>query len=105
MILLFCLLELKGTSSLKQLFVFSRKTFYFQSMSKSLILFAECEKEPGSLMWVFVLVGNIIRGMGETPIMPLGISYVEDFAKAENSPLYIGKSASIWSYVKHKKCS
>ncbi|XP_019345149.1 solute carrier organic anion transporter family member 1A2 [Alligator mississippiensis] len=51
---------------------------------------AECEKEPGSLMWVFVLVGNIIRGMGETPIMPLGISYVEDFAKAENSPLYIG---------------
>uniref|UniRef100_A0A7M4F0L8 Solute carrier organic anion transporter family member n=1 Tax=Crocodylus porosus TaxID=8502 RepID=A0A7M4F0L8_CROPO len=51
---------------------------------------AGCEKEPGSLMWVFVLVGNIIRGMGETPIMPLGISYVEDFAKAENSPLYIG---------------
>ncbi|NWQ82041.1 SO1A2 protein, partial [Columbina picui] len=50
----------------------------------------ECEKEPGSLLWVFVMVGNIVRGMGETPIMPLGVSYLEDFAKAENSPFYLG---------------
>uniref|UniRef100_A0A8C3NIR8 Solute carrier organic anion transporter family member n=1 Tax=Geospiza parvula TaxID=87175 RepID=A0A8C3NIR8_GEOPR len=49
----------------------------------------ECEQEPGSLLWVFVMVGNIVRGMGETPIMPLGISYLEDFAKAENSPFYL----------------
>ena len=52
---------------------------------------AECVKEMKSLMWIYVLVGNIIRGIGETPIMPLGISYIEDFAKSENSPLYIGK--------------
>ncbi|EMP25016.1 Solute carrier organic anion transporter family member 1A6 [Chelonia mydas] len=51
---------------------------------------AECEQKSGSLMWVFVLVGNMIRGIGETPIMPLVISYVEDFSKAENSPFYIG---------------
>lgn len=51
---------------------------------------AECIKEMKSLMWIYVLVGNIIRGIGETPIMPLGISYIEDFAKSENSPLYIG---------------
>ncbi|XP_067551962.1 solute carrier organic anion transporter family member 1A2 isoform X4 [Pseudorca crassidens] len=51
---------------------------------------SECVKEVKSLMWVYVLVGNIIRGIGETPIMPLGISYIEDFAKSENSPLYIG---------------
>ncbi|XP_045040133.1 solute carrier organic anion transporter family member 1A2 isoform X2 [Desmodus rotundus] len=51
---------------------------------------SECVKEVKSLMWVYVLVGNVIRGIGETPIMPLGISYVEDFAKSENSPLYIG---------------
>ncbi|XP_031236904.1 solute carrier organic anion transporter family member 1A4-like [Mastomys coucha] len=51
---------------------------------------AECVKEIKSLMWIYVLVGNIIRGMGETPIIPLGISYIEDFAKSENSPLYIG---------------
>ncbi|XP_033918951.1 solute carrier organic anion transporter family member 1A2-like [Melopsittacus undulatus] len=50
----------------------------------------ECEKEPGSLLWIFVMVGNIVRGMGEAPIMPLGISYLEDFAKAENSPFYMG---------------
>ncbi|KAL8222295.1 UNVERIFIED_CONTAM: hypothetical protein K2H54_075391 [Gekko kuhli] len=50
----------------------------------------ECEKQAGSSMWVFLLVGNIIRGVGETPITPLGISYVEDFAKSENSPFYIG---------------
>ncbi|XP_010614058.1 solute carrier organic anion transporter family member 1A2 isoform X3 [Fukomys damarensis] len=51
---------------------------------------AACVKEVKSFMWVYVLVGNIIRGMGETPIMPLGISYIEDFSKSENSPLYIG---------------
>ncbi|XP_042324634.1 solute carrier organic anion transporter family member 1A2 isoform X2 [Sceloporus undulatus] len=50
----------------------------------------ECEKKIRSTMWVFVLVGNIIRGIGETPIAPLGISYVEDFARTENSPFYIG---------------
>ncbi|XP_060135145.1 solute carrier organic anion transporter family member 1A2 isoform X3 [Zootoca vivipara] len=50
----------------------------------------ECQKQAGSLMWVFVLVGNIVRGVGETPIAPLGISYVEDFARTENSPFYIG---------------
>ncbi|XP_066489875.1 solute carrier organic anion transporter family member 1A2 [Tiliqua scincoides] len=50
----------------------------------------ECEKQAGSLMWVFVLVGNLIRGIGETPVAPLGISYVEDFARTENSPFYIG---------------
>uniref|UniRef100_G1NLJ6 Solute carrier organic anion transporter family member n=1 Tax=Meleagris gallopavo TaxID=9103 RepID=G1NLJ6_MELGA len=50
----------------------------------------KCEKEPGSLLWIFVMVGNLIRGMGETPIMPLGISYLEDFAKTENSPFYQG---------------
>uniref|UniRef100_A0A8C6HKE0 Solute carrier organic anion transporter family member n=1 Tax=Mus spicilegus TaxID=10103 RepID=A0A8C6HKE0_MUSSI len=49
----------------------------------------ECGREIKSLMWIYVLVGNI-RGMGETAIMPLGISYIEDFAKSENSPLYIG---------------
>ncbi|XP_068134135.1 solute carrier organic anion transporter family member 1A2-like [Hyperolius riggenbachi] len=43
-----------------------------------------------SLMWLFVLVGNILQGIGETPIEPLGLSYVDDFAKVENSPFYIG---------------
>ncbi|XP_076424333.1 solute carrier organic anion transporter family member 1A5-like isoform X2 [Peromyscus maniculatus bairdii] len=50
----------------------------------------ECMKEIKSSMWIYIMVGNVIRGAGETPIMPLGISYIEDFAKSENSPLYIG---------------
>nr|XP_047902757.1 solute carrier organic anion transporter family member 1A2 isoform X4 [Anser cygnoides]XP_047902758.1 solute carrier organic anion transporter family member 1A2 isoform X4 [Anser cygnoides] len=50
----------------------------------------ECVMESGSLLWIFVMAGNIVRGMGETPIMPLGISYLEDFAKTENSPFYLG---------------
>ncbi|XP_037059344.1 solute carrier organic anion transporter family member 1A5-like [Peromyscus leucopus] len=50
----------------------------------------ECIKEIKSSMWIYIMVGNVIRGAGETPIMPLGISYIEDFAKSENSPLYIG---------------
>uniref|UniRef100_A0A8C6HJW8 Solute carrier organic anion transporter family member n=1 Tax=Mus spicilegus TaxID=10103 RepID=A0A8C6HJW8_MUSSI len=49
---------------------------------------AECVKEIKSSM-IYVLVGNIIRGIGETPLLPLGVSYIEDFAKSE-SPLYIG---------------
>ncbi|XP_009566418.2 solute carrier organic anion transporter family member 1A2 [Cuculus canorus] len=50
----------------------------------------ECERKPRSLLWIFVMIGNIVRGMGETPIMPLGVSYLEDFAKPENSPFYLG---------------
>ncbi|XP_017349320.1 solute carrier organic anion transporter family member 1C1 [Ictalurus punctatus] len=51
---------------------------------------AGCLNEPGSNLWVYVFLGNAIRGIGETPLMPLGISYVDDFAKAENSAFYIG---------------
>ncbi|XP_069484523.1 solute carrier organic anion transporter family member 1A2-like isoform X1 [Ambystoma mexicanum] len=54
------------------------------------IMSAECEQEAESLMWVYVLMGNVLRGIGETPIAPLGLSYLDDFAKAENSPFYIG---------------
>lgn len=42
-------------------------------------------------MWVYVFLGNALRGIGETPVTPLGISYIDDFAKAENSPFYIGE--------------
>ncbi|XP_077565697.1 solute carrier organic anion transporter family member 1C1 [Stigmatopora nigra] len=47
-----------------------------------------CEKS-GSSMWIYVFLGNALRGIGETPVTPLGISYIDDFAKAENSPFYI----------------
>uniref|UniRef100_A0A3P9LWM2 Solute carrier organic anion transporter family member n=1 Tax=Oryzias latipes TaxID=8090 RepID=A0A3P9LWM2_ORYLA len=48
-----------------------------------------CVLEPGSHMWIYVFLGNALRGIGETPVTPLGISYIDDFAKPENSPFYI----------------
>lgn len=48
-------------------------------------------RESGSNMWVYVFLGNALRGIGETPVTPLGISYIDDFAKPENSPFYIGE--------------
>ncbi|XP_047242350.1 solute carrier organic anion transporter family member 1C1-like isoform X1 [Girardinichthys multiradiatus] len=49
-----------------------------------------CEQESSILMWMFVLLGNVLRGIGETPVQPLGISYIDDFAESENAALYIG---------------
>ncbi|XP_028810163.1 solute carrier organic anion transporter family member 1C1-like isoform X2 [Denticeps clupeoides] len=53
---------------------------------------AGCQKgeEEGSPMWVMVMLGNMIRGIGEATIGPLGISFIDDFARPENSAFYIG---------------
>ncbi|NWR67748.1 SO1C1 protein, partial [Bucorvus abyssinicus] len=50
---------------------------------------AGCEKESSSYMWIYILLGNMLRGIGETPITPLGISYLDDFAKEEDVPVYV----------------
>ncbi|KAL2102532.1 hypothetical protein ACEWY4_001700 [Coilia grayii] len=51
-----------------------------------------CEEgeEDGSSMWVMLLMGNMIRGIGEATIGPLGVSFIDDFARPENSAFYIG---------------
>uniref|UniRef100_UPI00358F59A2 solute carrier organic anion transporter family member 1C1-like n=1 Tax=Myxine glutinosa TaxID=7769 RepID=UPI00358F59A2 len=49
-----------------------------------------CQHEVRSKMWLLVLLGNILRGIGETPIVPLGLSYLDDFSRPENSALYVG---------------
>ncbi|XP_021044525.1 solute carrier organic anion transporter family member 1B2 [Mus pahari] len=49
-----------------------------------------CEKGSKSYTWIYVLMGNMLRGIGETPIVPLGISYIDDFAKEGNSSTYLG---------------
>uniref|UniRef100_A0A6Q2XFB6 Solute carrier organic anion transporter family member n=1 Tax=Esox lucius TaxID=8010 RepID=A0A6Q2XFB6_ESOLU len=41
-------------------------------------------------MWAYVFLGNVLRGIGETPVQPLGISYIDDYARPENAALYIG---------------
>ena len=43
-------------------------------------------------MWVYVFLGNLLRGFGETPIQPLGIAYLDDFASQDNAAFYIGNS-------------
>ncbi|TMS02718.1 solute carrier organic anion transporter family, member 1D1 [Larimichthys crocea] len=48
-----------------------------------------CEKAAGSSLWIYIFVGNMLRGIGETPIMPLGVSYLDDFSSEENSPFYL----------------
>ncbi|XP_032761371.1 solute carrier organic anion transporter family member 1B3 isoform X1 [Rattus rattus] len=49
-----------------------------------------CEKGLKSHMWIYVLMGNMLRGIGETPIVPLGISYLDDFAKEGHTSMYLG---------------
>lgn len=49
-----------------------------------------CEKSAGSSLWIYVFIGNMLRGIGETPIMPLGVSYLDDFSREENTPFYLG---------------
>uniref|UniRef100_A0A8C6ZPI3 Solute carrier organic anion transporter family member n=1 Tax=Nothoprocta perdicaria TaxID=30464 RepID=A0A8C6ZPI3_NOTPE len=68
-----------------------------QDANKTLLEFSQagCEKETSSYMWIYILLGNMLRGIGETPITPLGISYLDDFAKEENAPLYIASLHTI----------
>ncbi|XP_041112162.1 solute carrier organic anion transporter family member 1C1-like [Polyodon spathula] len=49
-----------------------------------------CEHDGVSLMWVAVLLENMLRGVGEATISPLGISLIDDLASPENSAFYIG---------------
>ncbi|KAK7130266.1 hypothetical protein R3I93_019790 [Phoxinus phoxinus] len=55
-------------------------------------LVSGCQKgeEESSPTWVIVLLGNIIRGIGEASIGPLGMSFIDDYAHPENSAFYIG---------------
>uniref|UniRef100_A0A4W3J2I0 Kazal-like domain-containing protein n=1 Tax=Callorhinchus milii TaxID=7868 RepID=A0A4W3J2I0_CALMI len=41
-----------------------------------------------SKMNILVLLGNLLRGVGEAPILPLGISYMDDHSKEENLAFY-----------------
>uniref|UniRef100_A0A673LHS9 Solute carrier organic anion transporter family member n=1 Tax=Sinocyclocheilus rhinocerous TaxID=307959 RepID=A0A673LHS9_9TELE len=50
---------------------------------------AGCEKAASSSLWLYVFLGNMLRGVGETPVMPLGLSYLDDFSREENTALYM----------------
>lgn len=61
-------------------------------MMAAVCLHQACVRESGSYMWVYVFLGNVLRGIGETPLIPLGFSYIDDFAKADESPFFIGEA-------------
>ncbi len=44
---------------------------------------------------MIVLFGNILRGIGEASIGPLGMSFIDDYACPENSAFYIGEKIII----------
>lgn len=52
----------------------------------------EVESSP---TWVIVLFGNILRGIGEAGIGPLGMSFIDDYARPGNSAFYIGEKINI----------
>ena len=45
-----------------------------------------------SSLYILVLLGNILKGVGHTPVHSLGMSFIDDFSSRRNLPLYIGKS-------------
>ncbi|XP_072530358.1 solute carrier organic anion transporter family member 1C1-like [Salminus brasiliensis] len=53
---------------------------------------AGCDEgqEEGSPMWIILLLGNVIRGIGEATVGPLGMSFIDDYARPENTAFYIG---------------
>uniref|UniRef100_A0A674E7L3 Solute carrier organic anion transporter family member n=1 Tax=Salmo trutta TaxID=8032 RepID=A0A674E7L3_SALTR len=65
------------------------KEVYCVPVCLCMIPSVDCVRDSSSHMWIYVFLGNAVRGIGETPVTPLGISYIDDFAKAENSAFYI----------------
>ncbi|XP_036617129.1 solute carrier organic anion transporter family member 1B1-like [Trichosurus vulpecula] len=60
-----------------------------------ILLESSCKNESTSPMWIYVMLGNMLRGIGESPLGPLGIAYIDNFAKEGHSPFYIGLLQSL----------
>lgn len=78
-------------NSLEVNFQYSKEQKYeYLIKIKHSLAYLGWEKESDSYTWVYVLMGNLLRGIGESPIQPLGISYLDDFAKEGETSFYMG---------------
>ncbi|XP_044534295.1 solute carrier organic anion transporter family member 1B1-like [Gracilinanus agilis] len=62
----------------------------FGNNKSSVPLESGCKSESGLPTWIYIMIGNMLRGIGETPIGTLGITYIDNFAKEGHSVFYIG---------------
>ena len=65
---------------------------------KHSLVYKGLERDSETYAWLLVLMGNMLRGIGETPIQPLGISYLDDFAKEGDSSFYLGNVQKILDF-------
>ncbi|CAK8681292.1 unnamed protein product [Clavelina lepadiformis] len=68
------------------------------SSNSSVIQEQNCDEQndaESSNLYIFILIGIMITGIGGSPLQPLGFSYVDDHATKHNAALYIGIVTSI----------
>ena len=58
----------------------------------------EVSRDDTSL-YIFIAAGSVLKGMGHTPLHPLGISFIDDFAARRNSAFYVGENYLFASIV------
>uniref|UniRef100_A0A4W4G2B6 Solute carrier organic anion transporter family member n=1 Tax=Electrophorus electricus TaxID=8005 RepID=A0A4W4G2B6_ELEEL len=71
-------------------FLMGRQNVMQQHLPGNYFLCIDLGEENGSPTWILVMFGNVIRGIGEATVGPLGVSFIDDFARPENSAFYIG---------------
>uniref|UniRef100_H2YLU3 Solute carrier organic anion transporter family member n=1 Tax=Ciona savignyi TaxID=51511 RepID=H2YLU3_CIOSA len=76
-------LSTTSTSNHSQTFTFAEITPHSTSCEME-------EEKANSNMYIFIIVGMMVCGIGGAPTQPLGLSYVDDHASEHNSALYIG---------------
>ncbi|XP_075066912.1 solute carrier organic anion transporter family member 1C1-like [Mixophyes fleayi] len=69
---------------------FKNQKLFSRTAKTRLSINPECERDAERSKWIYVLLGNLLRGVGEAPIQPLGISYIDDYAEENNAAFYIG---------------
>lgn len=45
-----------------------------------------------NMMYLLLIGAQMLLGVGATPLQPLGVSYIDDHVRREDSSLYIGES-------------